>query len=163
MPCPKLLSFLIDNEVDFHLRTHAAAFAARDVAFKAGWPRRMFAKAVIVKLDGKAAMAVLPAHSKVDCSLLGTSAGAATATLASEAEFQALFPDCEPGAIPPLGNLYGLPVYVAGSLIRADTIAFNAGSHTEVVTMPFDDYRRLVAPQISYFAIRELKENKARG
>jgi len=158
MACPKLLNFLIDHDVPYELHTHAQAFAARDIAFKAGLPRRQFAKAVIVKLDGKLAMAVLPAHSRVDCELLGTSAGAGSATLATEEEIQELFPDCEPGAMPPLGNLYGLPVYVAGSLIRAGTISFNAGSHTEVVTMPFGDYQRLVAPRIGYFATRQLEE-----
>lgn len=160
MPCPKLLEYLSENNVDFELHTHPNAYAAQDVAFKSGVPGRLFAKTVMVKLDAQMAMAVLPADSKIDFHLLRETAGADMISLAIEEDFEAMFPDCELGAMPPFGNLYDMPVYVAGSLIRAETIAFNAGTHTEVLTMPFWEFERLVEPRIGYFTFRRLQEKK---
>ncbi len=160
MPCPKLLDYLTRNNVDFELHTHPNAYAAQDVAFKAGVPGRLFAKTVMVKLDGELAMAVLPADSKVDFHLLRTTADAHTICLALEEDFVALFPSCEMGAMPPFGNLYAMKVFVAGSLIRAESIAFNAGTHTEVLTMPFWQFEKLVEPTIGYFTFRRLHEKK---
>ena len=161
MPCDKLLQYLTENKVDYELKNHPSAYAAQDVAFKAGIPGRLFAKTVMVKLDGKMAMAVLPADSKVDFHLLRETAGAKTIVLAVENEFEELFPDCELGAMPPFGHLYGMEVYVAGSLIRADSISFNAGTHTEILTMPFWEFERLVEPKIGYFTFRRLQEKKS--
>ena len=163
MPCAKLLEYLTENKVDFDLTDHPSAFAAQDVAFKAGVPGRLFAKTVLVKLDGKMAMAVLPADSKVDFHLLRETAGAETITLAVENEFEEKFPDCELGAMPPFGHLYGMEVFVAGSLIRADSISFNAGNHSEILTMPFWEFERLVEPKIGYFTFRRLQEKNAMG
>ncbi len=98
MPCPKLLDYLTENKVDFELHAHPNAYAAQDVAFKAGVPGRLFAKTVMVKLDSEMAMAVLPADSKVDFHLLRESAGAETISLAVEDDFAAMFPSCELGA-----------------------------------------------------------------
>jgi len=161
MPCAKLLEYLDENGVAYELHEHANAYAAQDVAYKAGVPGRLFAKTVLVKLDGKMAMAVLPADSKIDFHLLRETAGAETITLALEDDFEERFPDCELGAMPPFGNMYGMQVYVAGSLIRADMIAFNAGTHTEVITMPFWEFERLVEPRIGYFTFRRLMERKS--
>jgi Ala-tRNA(Pro) deacylase len=60
--------------------------------------------------------------------------------LATEAEFASLFPDCELGAMPPLGELYGLPVYVDESLSVDKEIIFSAGTHRDAIRM---NYRRL--------------------
>lgn len=161
MPCAHLIEYLTDNEVDFKLVDHPSAFAAQDVAFKSGVPGRVFAKTVMIKLDGQMAMAVLPADSRVDFHLLKEAAGAQTIALCLESEFEKIFPDCELGAMPPFGHLYGMPVFVSGSLIRAETISFNAGTHTEVVTMPFGDFERLVEPRVAYFTFRRPLANKA--
>jgi Ala-tRNA(Pro) deacylase len=161
MPCAKLLEYLTKNDVTFELTEHPNAYAAQDVAFKAGVPGRLFAKTVMVKLDGAMAMAVLPADSKVDFHLLRETAGAETISLAVEEEFEEIFPDCELGAMPPFGHLYGMEVYLAGSLIRADMITFNAGTHTETLTMPFWEFERLVEPRIGYFTFRRLQEKRA--
>ena len=112
MPCEKLLEYLTANNVEFELKNHPNAFAAQDVAFKSGVPGRLFAKTVMVKLNGDMAMAVLPADSKVDFHLLRETAGAETITLAVEDEFEEMFPDCELGAMPPFGHLYGMEVFV---------------------------------------------------
>lgn len=160
MPCHKLLEYLDDHHVPYELVEHPKAYAAKDVAFKAGIPGRVFAKTVLIKLDGKMAMAVLSAEDKVNFHLLREAARAQTITLATENEFEAVFPDCELGAMPPFGNLYGMDVFVGGTLARAETISFNAGNHTEVMTMPYADFERLVMPQMAWFTFRQVRELK---
>ena len=107
-----------------------------------------------MKVDGKMAMAVLPASRKVDTALLKTVAGAAAVELATELEFKSLFPDCEAGAMPPFGNLYGLQVFVEESLAKDEEIAFNAGSHSELVRLSYKDFERLVRPTAARFSLR---------
>lgn len=160
MPCDKLLQYLDDNQVQYELVKHPKAYAAKDVAFKAGIPGRMFAKTVLIKLDGQLAMAVLPAEDKVNFHLLREAARAETITLATENEFEKIFPDCELGAMPPFGNLYGMAVFLAGTLTRAENLSFNAGNHTEVITMPYNDFNRLVQPQVAWFTFRQVREMK---
>src|SRR5262249_44029827 len=109
------------------------------------------AKTVVVHLNDRMAMAVLPANRKIALSDLGEAAGGAKASFATEDEFKDLFPDCELGAMPPFGNLYGMDVYVAAPLAEDEEIAFNAGSHTELIKMPFREFQRLVKPRVAYF------------
>lgn len=160
MPCEKLLEYLDENLVLYQLTEHPQAYAAQDVAFKAGIAGHEFAKTVLIKLDGLMAMAVLPAENKVNFTLLRDVAEADTISLALEDEFEDRFPDCELGAMPPFGHLYGMRVFVAGSLTQAEQISFNAGTHSEVITMPYEDFERLVQPQIARFTFRRLREMK---
>lgn len=161
MPCDKLLEYLDENGVEYDLLLHPQAYAARETAAKSGVPVSLFAKTVLVRLDGLMAMAVLPSDHKVNFNLLRLAAGADTISLASEAEFEARFPDCELGAMPPFGNLYGMPVVVDAHLAAVDSITFNAGSHTETITMAYDDFDRLVRPQLARFTFRPLMEHHA--
>jgi Ala-tRNA(Pro) deacylase len=62
-------------------------------------------------------------------------------------------PGCETGAMPPFGNLYGLPVYVDQTLTRDEEIDFNAGSHTELLQLAYADFERLVKPQVTSFGV----------
>ncbi len=98
------------------------------------------------------AMAVLPASYQVDFKLLKNILGSDNVTLANEAEFKFHFPDCEVGAMPPFGNLYDMEVYVAETLTCNEEIAFNAGSHTELIKLKFEDFNRLVNPKIFKFS-----------
>jgi len=161
MPCAKLVEYLLKNGVEFELREHPSAYAAEDVALKAEVSGRFFAKTVLIRIDGEMAMAVLPADCKIDFMKLKGVSNAKTITLALEHEFEARFPDCELGAMPPFGNLYDMPVFVADSLARAETVSFNAGTHTEVVTMPFVDFMNLVKPETGKFTFRRLLVKKA--
>ncbi len=161
MPCDKLLAYLDANHVEYEMVAHPPAYAAREVAAKAGVPGCAFAKAVVVSLDGRMAMAVLPAEHKISFNQLRDAAGAETISLAVEDEFAARFPDCELGAMPPFGHLYDMAVYVDDHLLDVDTIAFNAGTHAEVITMAYRDFARLVQPQIARFTFRPLQEFKA--
>ena len=163
MPCEKLLEYLQENGVDFELVDHPQAYAARDVAFKAGVREHEFAKTVLVKLDGVMAMAVIPAEYKVNFTQLRDVSFAETISLALEDEFDARFPDCELGAMPPFGNLYGMRVVVEEHLGDIETITFNAGTHTEAITMAFTDFIDLVRPEVACFAFRPMLEYKGDG
>ena len=111
-------------------------------------PGKEMAKVVILKIDGRFAMAVIPAPHKIDFERFKVATGIKEVMLASEKEFQNLFPDCEVGAMPPFGNLYGLPVYVAQPLKEDKEIVFNAGSHTEAIRMQYADFERLANPTV---------------
>lgn len=148
----QLKQHLDQNRVKYVTIAHSPAFTAQEVAATAHVPGREMAKTVMVKLDGKIAMAVLPASERVVFDLLRDAAGARLAELASEGEFASLFPGCERGAMPPFGNLSGLDVYVDRDLAADETIAFNAGSFTEVIRMKYADFARLVQPKVVKFA-----------
>jgi Ala-tRNA(Pro) deacylase len=112
------------------------------------------AKTVMVKVDGKMSMAVLPASYQVDLGQLAEVAGAKKVELATEEEFKGLFPECEPGAMPPFGNLYDMQVYATESLAEDAEIAFNAGSHTELLKLAYADFAKLVEPTVARFSTR---------
>jgi Ala-tRNA(Pro) deacylase len=149
MPAQSLKSFLDSNHVKYTTISHSPAYTAQEVAASAHIPGKELAKTVIVKVDGEFAMAVLPASKHISLSRLRTAAGASHAELASEDEFEDLFPDCELGAMPPFGNLYDMPVYAAEQLKEDDEIAFNAGSHTELVQLAFSDFDKLALARVT--------------
>jgi Ala-tRNA(Pro) deacylase len=151
MAARTLKRFLDEHGVKYVSIEHSPAFTAPEVAESAHVAGSNFAKTVIVKLDGQLAMVVLPANRKIDLGELRDMMLSERIELASEGEFQSRFPDCEIGAMPPFGNLYGLPVYVATSLADAEEIAFNAGTHREVIKMPFEEYANLVNPTVMEF------------
>jgi Ala-tRNA(Pro) deacylase len=93
-------------------------------------------------------MVVIPATKLVDFHEVRAALGLTQARMATEMELSRLFPDCELGAMPPFGPSYNLPVYVDGTLASQDTIAFNAGTHREVIHMKTAEFRRLVSPNI---------------
>jgi Ala-tRNA(Pro) deacylase len=152
MPARQLKEFLDSHGVKYISITHSRAYTAQEVAASAHIRGKEFAKTVMVKLDGKMAMAVLPATRRVDLDALKQAAGAQRAELATEQEFQYMFPECETGAMPPFGNLYGMAVYADSSLAEDEEIAFNAGSHVEVIRMSYEDFERLVQPKIAPIA-----------
>ena len=149
----KLKEFLDQHNVRYVSIEHSPAFTAPEVAASAHIAGRNFAKTVMVEISGRMAMAIVPADRKIVLSDLRDSLGEADVKLASEADFEGRFPDCEIGAMPPFGNLFGLPVYMTVSLAAEPEIAFNAGSHHEVIKMPFADYAELVKPIVLDFAM----------
>ena len=149
MPAAKLKQFLDTNNVRYLSIRHSPAYTAQEIAALAHIPGRELAKTVMVKIDGSMAMAVLPATKRLDLDALKQVAGAQTTSLASEQEFARMFPDCEPGAMPPFGNLYGMKVYADQTLTADEHIAFNAGTHAELVQMTYADFARLVQPAVA--------------
>jgi Ala-tRNA(Pro) deacylase len=153
MPAQKLRELLDSHNVKYVTITHSPAFTAQEIAASAHVPGKELAKTVMVKMDGKMAMAVLPASFKVDMEALREAVGADTVELASEAEFKDMFPECEVGAMPPCGNLYGMEVFVADRLAEDEEIAFNAGTHIELIRLAYKDFARLVEPKVIRLAV----------
>ena len=148
MPVKKLKEFLDKERIKYVSIVHSTAYTAQEVAASTHITGKELAKTVIVKIDGTLAMAVLPASCQVDLARVKALVGAETVELASEREFKDRFPDCETGAMPPFGNLYGMDVYADESLTQDKEIAFNAGSHWELVRMAWADVERLVVPRV---------------
>lgn len=151
MPLKTLKGFLDENKIPYVSIKHSTAYTAQAIAASAHIKGKNLAKTVIVKLDGKMAMAVLPAKYQVDLEQLRSASKSKKAGLSSEKEFVETFPDCETGAMPPFGNLYGVEVLVDKSLSDDEEIAFNACSHSELIQLAYKDFERLVRPKILEF------------
>jgi Ala-tRNA(Pro) deacylase len=152
MPVQKLKEFLDSNQVKYVRISHSPAITAQEIAAAAHIPGIELAKTVIAKLDGKMAMAVVPASHQVDFDELKKAAGVGDAELADEKEFKDRFPGCEVGAMPPFGNLFGMDVIVSDALADDEKIAFNAGSHSELIQLAYNDFERLVRPKLASFS-----------
>ena len=152
MPIKKLTDFLDQNRIQYVTIRHSIAYTAQEIAASAHIKGKNLAKTVIVRADGQPAMAVLPANNQVDLERLKESIQAKKVELASEEELSEKFPNCEVGTMPPFGNLYAMPVYVDRGLTRDQEIAFQAGSHVELVQLSYPDYQRLVKPRVLEFA-----------
>ncbi len=152
MPIKKLKAFLDENGVEYTTVEHPKTYTALESAEAARITGQEVAKIVMVKVDGKTAMAVLPASEMVDFELLKEAAEAKSVELLAEDEFKDLFPECDLGAMPPFGNLYGLDVFVSKSLGGQEEIAFNAGSHTELLKLAYRDFEKLVQPKVAKIA-----------
>jgi len=156
----RLKKFLDRQQVPYETHIHRTAYTAQQVAAEEHVPGRMMAKTIIVESDGQFMMVVLPAPRKVDIFTVRQSLDQPRARLATEAEFNSLFPDSETGAMPPFGNLYGMPVYVDPELsvdpAGVNEIVFNAGTHRETIRMGFSDFRRLVCPMVMPLASHAL-------
>ena len=155
MPTGKLKELLESQHVDFTSIPHSEAYTAQEIAALTHVPGKEFAKTVMVKVDGRLAMAVIPASYHADLDMLRKSIGANEVRLAREEEFEKLFSDCEEGAMPPFGNIYGIEEYVDAALREDEMIAFNAGSHIELIRMSFNDFERLAHPKIAHFALKD--------
>lgn len=152
MPAARLKRFLEEQGVPYVSIPHYTTYTAQETAASAHVRGRELAKTVMVKIDGTLAMAVLPATRRLDLARLQEATAAREVTLATEREFKDLFPDCDVGAMPPFGNLYGVPVFVDCSLAEDEHIAFNAGTHDELVQIAYRDFERLVNPRLADLA-----------
>jgi|SRR5581483_1361259 len=148
MPVREIIDYLESNSVPYEIIEHHTAFTAQGIAALTHTRGRSFAKTVMVFLDGVLTMVVAPASYHVDLAMLKAATGAATVSVASEAEFRDRFPGCETGAMPPFGHLYGLPVFADERLTREESISFNAGSHRELIRMSWKDFARLAQPRV---------------
>ena len=147
----KLQAYLDRHNVHYEVLAHQEAYRAPEVAHALDAPEKEMAKVVIVKLDDRFVMTVLPANWKVDLHRLRDVFFTSHVRLATEDEFKGLFPDCDLGAMPPFGNLYGLDVYVDRSLTEDDRIVFQAGTHSDAVRMRYAAFADLVRPRVAEF------------
>lgn len=152
MPGSKIKNYLDTHKIAYEIIQHGAAYTASEIAAAAHIPGKSLAKTVIVKIDDTLVMAVLPASYRINFDRLKEIAHANKVALAKEEEFKDRFPECETGAMPPFGGLYGLDVFVAESLPREGAIAFSAGSHTELIRLAYADFEKLVKPTRAPFS-----------
>jgi len=148
MPSKRLKEFLDQNKIRYTTIRHSPAYTAQEIAHSAHISGKDVAKTVIARVDNRMVMVVLPAADQIVFPFLRDALGADEVKLATEREFQDRFPGCDLGAMPPFGNLYDMDVYVSESLAEEEEIAFNAGTHTELVRMAYDDFARLVKPKV---------------
>lgn len=144
----KLEQYLTESNVEYEVKVHGEAFTAQEIAAAQHVPGRQVAKVVILKSNDSYIMAVIQAQCKVNLEKLKSELGAKEVRLATEEEFKDLFPDCELGAMPPFGTLYDIKVIVDDCLAEMKNIYFNAGTHTQTVKMKYEDYSKLVKPQL---------------
>lgn len=152
MPLGRLKDYLDEKKIKYLIFQHSIAYTTPEIAALAHIPGKELAKTVIIKIDGKMVMAVLPASFRIDFKELKNALNAKTIELATEAEFEKYFADCEIGAMPPFGNLYQMDVYVAESLAEDEDITFNACSHRELIKLSYKDFERLVKPKVIKFS-----------
>jgi Ala-tRNA(Pro) deacylase len=152
MPVKKLKEFLDQKKVKYMVCIHSTAYTAQEIAASAHIPGKELVKTVMVKLDGNLAMAVLTASQRVNFDLLKKLSKAKKVELANEEEFKTHFPDCEVGAMPPFGNLYDVEIYADQKLSEDKEIAFNAGSHRELIKLSFADFKKLAQPKLGKLA-----------
>ena len=149
----RLIDCLDENKISYEILSHPEAFASQRIAQAEHVKGRRHAKEVMVKSTEQHMMAVLPAERRIDLEKLGKIVGQ-DISLESEGEFEPLFPDCAIGAMPPFGNLYGVPTYVDKSLAEEDYIVFEAGTHTDAIKLSYHDYERLANPRIEDLATK---------
>ena len=141
-------AYLREQRVPFESQHHRVTFTAQEVAASEHLPGDVVAKVVMVFADADMVMLVLPASHRANLSKVAAELGVINVWLADEHEFSEIFRDCEIGAMPPFGNLYGVPVYVDRTLAEDEVIVFQAGTHSDTISMRYADYARLVQPAI---------------
>jgi Ala-tRNA(Pro) deacylase len=148
----RLEAYLAEHRVSHRMDSHRPAFTAQQAAEAEHVSGHMFAKVVMVRSRGMLHMFVLPAPAHVDLERVADILGDPSARLATESEFVRRFPDCERGAMPAFGNLYGVPVHLDESIARSPRIAMQAGTHEDVLILDYGDFERLVHPLVDSFA-----------
>lgn len=152
-PClERLTEYLAAQGVAFEVSHHPPRYTAQELAQVGHVPGRLVAKVVMLVADGRLVMVVVPATLRVNLALARDALGVSHVRLAQEEEFAHVFSDCEVGAMPPFGNLYGVPVYVDAALAQDPVIFFKAGTHEDVVSLSYAEFERLVRPQVGVFA-----------
>lgn len=149
----RLQDLLDGQNVKYTVLSHSVAFTAQEVAASTHIPGKEIAKCVVFWMDGTMALAVLPGSRMIDFTLLKKGTGARDVEIAGESEFSEAFPDCELGAMPPFGQLFNMPTFVDASLAEDKDIAFNAGTHRDLVRMRYEEYERAVRPRVIRFSI----------
>lgn len=149
----KLKAFLDGAKVKYTAVKHPVAYTAQEIAAALHVPGRRLAKSVLVKTERGPYLAVLAAVSLIDLKKLKAVLGVKQLSIGREADIRQCFPDVEVGAMSPFGNLYQVPVIADQSLGQAEQIAFNAGSHTDTVTVKYADFAALVKPKVGAFAL----------
>jgi len=158
MPVLKKLKEILDEgKISYEVYNHALAYTAQEIAAKQHFSGREMAKVVMLTVDGNLIMAVIAGNHKLHLNTVKASLGAKELRLATEDEFSSRFPDCEIGAMPPFGNLFGVPVVVDPALEKDEYIYFNAGNHVQTVHLRYKDFEKLVKPTVVHLVDEKKK------
>lgn len=144
----KLKAMLDEAKISYEVYTHPLAYTAQKIAEKQHVSGKELAKVVMLEVDNQLVMGVVPGNLKVHVNAARANLHPSTLRLATEDEFTSRFPECEIGAMPPFGNLFGLKVVVDPALEKDEYIYFNAGNHAQTVRMKYKDFAALVKPQV---------------
>jgi Ala-tRNA(Pro) deacylase len=159
-----LLSWIAEllkrERVPYTCFRHVPVYTAQEKAAVSHIPQRCWAKVVICIADNQPVEAVLPAHYMVDLEQLRLLANAIALRLALEEEIASLHPDCEVGAMPPFGAVYGHRVFVDRCLVGEPEMVFNAGTHTEAICMHYGDFADLARPIVGSFGLPPAQRHK---
>jgi Ala-tRNA(Pro) deacylase len=154
MPTAQVKEYLASQGVAYETIPYGHAYDAQHVAAEAHVSGKQLAKTVMIKVDDSLVMAVVPADARVDCERLKATLGATHAEMAKESDFKGLFGDCEVGAMPPFGPLFGVEVFVDQGMSLARSIVFRGGTHGELIRMAYADFARIAAPRVLALAYR---------
>ncbi len=150
MPILKRLKALLDEaKISYEVYNHPLAYTAQEIAAQQHFSGKEMAKVVMLEVDHRLIMGVIPGSRKVNLNMAKASLTAREVRLATEDEFIARFPECEIGAMPPFGSLFGVPVVVDPALEKDEYIYFNAGNHVQTVRLRYRDFVQLVSPQVA--------------
>jgi Ala-tRNA(Pro) deacylase len=144
----KLKAVLDEAKVPYEVFNHALAYTAQEIAAKQHFSGNDMAKVVMLEVDDELVMGVIAGNQKIDPDTVRGTLGASRVRLATEDEFTSRFPECEIGAMPPFGNLFGLKVFVDPALEKDEDIYFNAGNHVQTVRLRYKDFAALVNPRV---------------
>lgn len=150
----RLQELLKENSVPFEVHHHPLTYTAQAVAEAEHVPGKMVMKVVMVMADGRLTMLALPAPYHLDSAKTAAAIGAGEVRLAREDEFESAFPDCDVGAMPPFGHLYGLDLWVDKALTADEFVVFQAGTHTDTIRMKYSDFARIARPKVADLAFR---------
>jgi Ala-tRNA(Pro) deacylase len=153
----RLKEMLDEQHVKYEVIRHPVAYTAQEEAAVTHVPGAQWAKTVVVLTDGEPVLAVLPAHRRIDLRRFQQVTGAGEVHLADEKQFRDLYPDCELGAIPPFGNLYGQTTFVDEEMRTEEAIVFHAGDHETAIRMAYPDFENLAEPVPEMFATDDLE------
>jgi Ala-tRNA(Pro) deacylase len=148
----RITEYLDQRKVNYQISTHRPSFTSQKMAAEEHISGMNVAKPVIIQADGKYYMCVLPACCKVDLDSLRSQLGAGDIELANEEDMAGLFPDCELGAEPPVGTMFGLTTLMDKSLMEDEYIVFQAGKHDQAIKLNLRDYEELVHPRVLTFS-----------
>jgi Ala-tRNA(Pro) deacylase len=153
--------YLFHHNASYSRKQHLVAYTSQEVAQAEHVPGAEFAKTVVLEADGRLIFAVLPADHVINFEVLKRQLGCSKMSLAPEKEFLEKFPACEPGAMPPFGKLFGLPVYCDSTLSKQAEIEFNAGTHVDTVRMTYASFVKLEDPTVVSFSEKRTGQHVA--
>ena len=154
--------YLFHSNVSYSHKTHSLAYTSQEIAEVERVPGAEFAKTVVLEADGRMILAVLPADHVINFDVLKRHVGCGKLSLASERQFIETFPSCEPGAMPPFGKLFRLPLYCDAALAKQAEIEFNAGSHVDTIRTTYDNFVKLENPITFGFSEKRTGQHAAR-